>query len=360
LEKALYENVDSLTETIIEAADDRRYDIRRKLIDSLPFGTKWMLEGKVRDIVDEVFDYTLPEFVYEKKEEFLRILSKVLNYSLADLGIDDDVLNQEKLQEVFYKIYESNGFKKGMISFVASFINVVMMIKLIEILKLLNIRNLRNLVDMFEPVIRDALDVTVQNIEKKQNELIMQISIFLESVLKELFKNKNFMYLLEGVDKNDINKVLSNLLKDEKFQKEFLVFLEDVLIDFFSRDFFDKGILKNDLEFFIVKDLNSEKYKEIFIPFIDRFFKNLNILLDEKLKEEITDDFVKALFLAIRKNLDVIIKSIDIKEVIQREINEMHPKEIEEMFYSFAGGYFKKLKMYGAIGAVFGVPSMFI
>ena len=38
----------------------------------------------------------------------------------------------------------------------------------------------------------------------------------------------------------------------------------------------------------------------------------------------------------------------------------MHPKEIEDMFNSFAKSYFTKLKLYGVFGAVFGIPSIFI
>jgi len=33
----------------------------------------------------------------------------------------------------------------------------------------------------------------------------------------------------------------------------------------------------------------------------------------------------------------------------------MHPKELEDMFYSFAGPYFNKLILYGALGFVFGL-----
>ena len=38
----------------------------------------------------------------------------------------------------------------------------------------------------------------------------------------------------------------------------------------------------------------------------------------------------------------------------------MHPKEIEEMFNSFAKSYFNKLTLYGVGGAVFGLPQIFL
>ena len=356
LERALYENVDNLVEVMIEAADDKRYDIKEKLIDALPFGTGWALKGKVEDIVDEVFDYTLPEFLNEKKMELLRILSKVLDYNLYDMGIDEDILNKEKLKEIFYKMYESEGFKRGVESFIISFISVIFMMKVIDILRLLNIRSVRDLVNIFEGNIRDILDIVVKNIQTKEKELIETVNLFLQNVLEEILKDKSLLDLLE-LKKEDVSKIVKNILENEKFQKELLIFLEDVLFELFSRDFFDKDILKRDLEEFLV-ELKYEKFQKVILPFVEEFFKNLNLLLDDRLKEEITDELIEALFLTLKDNLDLVIKAIDIKEVIKREINQMHPKEIEEMFYSFAGSYFNKLKLYGGIGAVFGLPSL--
>ena len=77
-------------------------------------------------------------------------------------------------------------------------------------------------------------------------------------------------------------------------------------------------------------------------------------------KKIFLEDITKSGFDSIKVNISEIIKTIDIQKIIQNEINSMHPKEIEEMFNSFAKSYFDKLTLYGVGGAVFGVPQLFI
>jgi len=49
-----------------------------------------------------------------------------------------------------------------------------------------------------------------------------------------------------------------------------------------------------------------------------------------------------------------LFKTIDIEKVTETEVNKMDPEEIETMFNSFAGRYFKRLKLYGWMGSGIG------
>jgi uncharacterized membrane protein YheB (UPF0754 family) len=50
-----------------------------------------------------------------------------------------------------------------------------------------------------------------------------------------------------------------------------------------------------------------------------------------------------------------LMNKVNIKEVTKREINNMNPQEIEELFNSFAKKYFKKLENYGWLGGGIGL-----
>ena len=55
------------------------------------------------------------------------------------------------------------------------------------------------------------------------------------------------------------------------------------------------------------------------------------------------------------KNIIPILRSLDLKDITLEEVDEMHPKEIHELFKSFAGDFFIKLYIYGGFGLIFGV-----
>lgn len=50
-----------------------------------------------------------------------------------------------------------------------------------------------------------------------------------------------------------------------------------------------------------------------------------------------------------------VLNAIDVRAVVEREINAMEPSEIENMFYDFAGMYFRKITLYGWIGGAGGL-----
>ena len=358
LKRFFDDNIDYLIDEMVENAKANRYEIEDKIIDSLPFGTKWMLEDKVKEIVEEIFDDTLPNFINSKQLEIKNIFSKILDYRLADIGLENS-LDKNKLTDILLTIYKSDSFNKSVENLVKITLNSILEMKLETALKLLNIRNLRQLVDILEPVLRDVLD----DIDKKlQNNQIIEITNnLLEVVLNDITNNKTFLYLLENIDINEeLNLVFKKIKSDEKLKKEIFELLSDMIEEFVNSDFYNKDILKDDLEKFIKSFIQKDELKNILIPFIKEIFMNLNQNLDVKLKDDLRDKFIKATFDSLEINLNLLVESVDIQKVIQREINEMHPKEIEEMFYSFAGDYFKKLKLYGAFGAVFGVPSVFV
>lgn len=54
--------------------------------------------------------------------------------------------------------------------------------------------------------------------------------------------------------------------------------------------------------------------------------------------------------------MGAIFDSLKISRLTYTEIANMENSKLHEMFDSFAGKYFKKLKMYGVWGGVFAVP----
>jgi uncharacterized membrane protein YheB (UPF0754 family) len=93
-------------------------------------------------------------------------------------------------------------------------------------------------------------------------------------------------------------------------------------------------------------------------PVIKHILQNLNVSLTKEMKSAICKEyFFTAVLESCENNLGDFINAIDVETVVRREINNMHPRQIEKMFYKFAGPYFSKLIAYGWIGLFGGLIS---
>ena len=57
----------------------------------------------------------------------------------------------------------------------------------------------------------------------------------------------------------------------------------------------------------------------------------------------------------LKRDAPQLLQIIDLKSVAENEINGMNTRKIEEVFHSFAGRYFRRIKLYGLWGGLFGI-----
>lgn len=134
--------------------------------------------------------------------------------------------------------------------------------------------------------------------------------------------------------------------------------MEQFFLQFFQTEFYNPHLLQRDLEKFI-----GEFFPTLKKPIkgeMGKIISNLNHLLTPSFKREIGEYLVESSFRGVEKKLPQLVKAVDIQKIVYREITQMDPREIEKMFYSFADNYFRKLKLYGGFGAIFGIPSVVI
>jgi uncharacterized membrane protein YheB (UPF0754 family) len=122
--------------------------------------------------------------------------------------------------------------------------------------------------------------------------------------------------------------------------------------------FYNDVLLKKDLSNLFSTRLEDE-WEPLRISIIStfkKFFLELNKTLVVETKDAICKTYIiDAVFNTLERNLEAVIHAIDVKTVIEREINDMHPQKIERLFKKIAGRYFRKIKLYGGIGGVGGV-----
>ena len=103
----------------------------------------------------------------------------------------------------------------------------------------------------------------------------------------------------------------------------------------------------------------NEAFNENGINLIEDIIQNA---IDNKLdfitadtKDYLTGKTIEAGLYSINDYIVPILKEINLKNITNKQIELLNPKEIDILFNSFAGDFFNKLRIYGVWGFVFGI-----
>jgi len=199
-----------------------------------------------------------------------------------------------------------------------------------------------------------------ESLQKNASELAIEISttLLLTQKVRDLVRGVKPQMLMNWIEQSKEKLINSDTYEvySKKIMNDLLHKLGSKKID----EVIDLNILKNDISSSLNKVLLEKSFKEDFNdalkPTIETMLKGLNSATDAKTKEFFIKILLQSAYDSVLENADMLMDSIDFKDVIEREINDMHPSEIEEMFNSFAKIYFDKLVLYGGYGALFGIP----
>jgi uncharacterized membrane protein YheB (UPF0754 family) len=355
----LEKNLDYMIENMLNMVTSQRDNIISSI--ELPALAKWVIsDSDIEAIVDKLIYNKFPVFIDSKKSKIKTILEEVLEYKVGQIGIEVD---KNEIKEMFIKVTNSTSFNHSIESISNSFVLSIMTLKLKEVLEILNIKNLKQLIELFNLVLDSFIKLSKTQILQTKNSLIEVSKRDIKKILADILRENSLKNIFKEVSfKSDINYLSDEILNNKKFQKLLDDILDEILNNLLTHNIYNQELLKKDILNFIKTYLkeDKEKLREIFEPYFRELFLELNDILDVKTKDEVVAKIIDALINSIENNLNIIIKSINLQQIIEKEINNMSPKEIEELFYSFAGKYFNKLELYGIGGAVFGIPSMFI
>jgi len=350
---------------ILPALRENKKIIRKEIMRKVPFGAGWAVKRDVDRTINIILDEQVPDFIQAKTQEINLIVQEVLKTKIVDIGYTKDVINQKKVDSLIISILSSENFNQSIQKSMTIFIEQIFDMKLAKILKIFGITNLSQLYDLFELNTGKIIHLLYRNIIENKSDILHIIkNLTNEQILRELLEELKIKDLLKSVNREVLLKEFSylekNLKKSPLFQKSMQNILNKFINTFIKREFLDKNIFKKDLERFFLEILDDkEKLRHVLVPFLKEFIININKILDLKLKNHMLDIIIESAFESIDRTIVSLISSVDFKKVITKEIEEMHPKELRDMFYSFAGPYFNKLILYGSLGFIFGLITLF-
>ncbi|GAB4410959.1 MAG: hypothetical protein OHK0053_37770 [Microscillaceae bacterium] len=122
----------------------------------------------------------------------------------------------------------------------------------------------------------------------------------------------------------------------------------------------DVEIFKNDLRNAWQQSLESPSARQALEQALEEILKagigQINPALQNQSKDFVIEKASQAIFKGLESHILELITSLNFKQIVVREIENMHPRALEKLFYGFARRYFKYLIGYGFIfGIIFGL-----
>ena len=350
--------------SVLPAIREHKKVIRSEILQKVPFGLGWALKRDVNRTIDVILDKEVPQFIDEKILQINEIVQEVLDTKLMDLGYTNDAINHEKVNELTQSILSNEKFQRSFASTMDVFMDAALNMKIKDALNVFNVTKLSDVYDMFEPNINAIVTTLLHNLKRADMEILDVIKkLTKDEITTKLLKETTVEDVLKDIDRavflREFQYLERNIKASKQFQESLKIILDNFITSFFKEEFLNREIFKEDLDAFLKNVIEEkEQLRGILAPFFKEFILNINEILDLKLKDHMLEIIIDSAFLSVDKKIMDLLHAVDFKKVITKEIQAMHPKELEEMFYSFAGAYFNKLVLYGSLGFIFGLLTL--
>lgn len=315
----------------------------------------------------------LPVMIKAESDKLVEVAQNTLNNSIypmktSSLKIKADEINTAMLFDNAFDQFSSNVVVTKDISKAGEFIlTSLFAVPIVEYLELCKLNNLELVHKKFYNEINIIKEDISSSIKFNNSKLSENISSFINDKITKIFFDSYNSKIFEGIASIDIEKTLNNISiivsSSEAVKNNLSIFLEKAYDNKLSnmefKEILDEKILVNDFDKIIkglfeedfFKENNIKLIEEVIQKSVDRNFD----FIEQDTKDYLTDKTIQAGLYSISDYIIPILQEVNLKNITNKQIELLNPKEIDILFKSFAGDFFKKLEIYGVWGFVFGI-----
>lgn len=324
----------------------------------------------VASVVDDLINDKFPAFIESKKGEINELLgsfidNKICNGTIENLNIG---LQHKEVLEVINNFIDENKVRLNdkIIKITDSMFNWVTDIKLREYLSILSINKIEDIIEIFEEELNFISGELKDNTIEKKQKLIDEYTKLSYNILEELVLSIKVNALAKEIDKEYVEdlsyKICTTISNSNSIRNsiaEFIQKLSDVLKQKKSDELLDlrefNACALNVLEDILQNKKLDAEIRNAVKTIINNIIANDLNIIDASTKDNLSQIVINSILDSASQNFSKVISTIDFRGITEQQINYMEPREIEDLFNSFAKKYFNKLKLYGLWGAVFGI-----
>ena len=324
-------------------------------------------------VVSIILNEKLPVMIKDESDKIVNVAKTTLDNSIypmktSTLKIKADEINTAMLLDNVFEQFNNNLSARQHIRNAGNLIlDSVLEAPIIEYLELCNLNSLDLVYKKLYNEVTIVKEDIYNNININSSELSQIVGEFLnERIARPLF-NSYTSQIFEGITYADIEDSVKNILNlissSEEIKKCLAIFLErfydNTLSELQVKQIIDSEILNKDMEKIIKCIFDNESFNKNNIKLIEEIIanaidSNLDFITDDT-KDYLTDKTIQTGLYSISEYIVPILQEINLKNITNKQIELLNPKEIDILFKSFAGDFFKKLEKYGVFGFVFGI-----
>ena len=382
LDKNIYNITDKASEKLIyyiKANDDLISSMVIKIVrKNLNFFVKMAYDfadgdGLVRDVVSRVINNKIENLIFEDKDKLSMILynyleREIYTSKIEDLGLKSTEINTSLLLDrLVFALKQNEDFKNNIYNTGDLIINNICEIKIKEISEVFEITSIQQVYTKYENKINIVSNNIIDNLNNNKESIYKFVNDLIEEKIMKNFYSISLVEVLYELNKDDVSYSVVNFLEK--------ISASDVVNNYVSqlcKSVYNESIVNSKLSIVIDKDvLDKDIYNTLNLALQNKDFNDKNKLIidsiinkiladklgfiSDELKLYITEHIIDAGFNTVEKNIISMLKSLDLQSITLEEVDKMHPKEIHNLFKSFAGDFFIKLYIYGFFGLIFGI-----
>ena len=325
------------------------------------------IDATIGEIVDNLIDDKLPRFLSEREDDLDGILQQFIAWvaesKVGDIGID---LSPEGIRGIIDNLLNNPDFTDKLELLAGNIIDSLALIRIKSLLKIISIESLDDAVGLFDEEITLLIDNLEETLTDNKKVISLEGLKLLTTVSEDLVMKKPVSAFTGDLDQAHISKSIERIIKKISYSPAFNQSLDRYIEDMVNliksdklEDLLDLEQLQQDLNVTVDKLLKSKKaetdLKFQFEEILKIILININQIIRDETKDYTLDTGINSMLDSVEANFLGLVNSIDIAQVTRRQVKAMDAREIEELFDSFAGSYFRKLEVYGFIGAVVGI-----
>ena len=382
INKNIYPITEKICDKLIEFAKNNNYNISSKVINIVRGNLNFFVrmaydfadgDGLVRDVINIVINNKLEDLIKEDKDKLLIntyncLEREIYPSKIKDLGIESKEINTNLIfDRLVFGLKQNDEFKDAMSNSFDLVINQICEIKAKDICEIVEINNINELYNKYENIINSVTKEIKNNLNINKGEDYKFVNQLIEdNVMKHLY-DINLVDISEKLNEEDISYLVKNslnIISNSKVLKDYASKLSENIYNNSIENkelglIINNEVANNDLYetlniLYENKDFN-DKNKVIVEFILDKFIDNKFEFISDETSTYLSEKLINSGLNTIETNIIPMLRSLDLKSITLKEVDEMHPKEIHDLFKSFAGDFFMKLYIYGGFGLIFGV-----
>ncbi|OCL26970.1 hypothetical protein U472_05650 [Orenia metallireducens] len=321
----------------------------------------------IESIIDNLIDKKLPEFIKVKRHEIVSLVNSFLDgvgeRKVKDIGVD---LESASLMRLVDKLLANEDLVNSLSVLVSRVADSILDLKLKSVLRLMAIDDISDMLELFTGEIDVFRESLISNLRDKEGVIKRDVLTLVTEIFDSLILSLPLNQLSINISRVELNKVVKRIIKviyrTPSFKDNLKIFIGDIIVKLAEKnisEILDFDYLARDIKKILVQMIDDGELRYqllvVLTEVIEVILAELNTMVEADTKEFCFDIILASTLDSLENHFLELLNALNIKEVTELEVNQMSPKDIENLFNSFAGRYFRRLEGYGWLGSVIGL-----